>query len=61
MLGDFLGDYFIRKCMWSTPSSVKTTAARLKKFYKSMAEYGKIEKKGYDYICRDIKESMAYW
>ena len=32
MLGDFLGDYFIRKCMWSTPSSVKTTAARLKKF-----------------------------
>lgn len=61
MLGNFLGDYFIRKCMWSTPSSVKTTAARLKKFYKSMAEYGKIEKKGYDYICRDIKESMAYW
>ena len=61
MLGDFLGDYFIRKCMWSTPSSVKTTAARLKKFYKSMAEHGKIEKKGYDYVCRDIKESMAYW
>ena len=61
MLGDFLGDYFIRKCMWSTPSSVKTTATRLKKFYKSMAEHGKIEKKGYDYVCRDIKESMAYW
>lgn len=61
MLGDFLGDFFIRKCMWSTPATVKTTAASLKKFYKSMAEHGKIEKKDYDYVCRDIKESMKYW
>lgn len=61
MLGDFLRDYFIRKCMWSTPSTVKTTAASLKKFYNCMAEYGKIEKKDYDYVCRDIKESMEYW
>ena len=51
----------IRKCMWSTPSTVKTTATSLKKFYKSMAEHGKIEKKDYDYVCHDIKESMAYW
>lgn len=61
MLGDFLGDYFIRKCMWSSPSTVKTTTASLKKFYKCMAEHGKIEKKDYDYVCRDIKESMEYW
>ena len=61
MLGDFLGDFFIRKCMWSTPATVKTTATSLKKFYKCMAEHGKIEKKDYDYVCRDIKESMAYW
>ena len=61
MLGDFLGDFFIRKCMWSTPATVKTTAASLKKFYKSMADHGKIEKKDYDYVCRDIKESMEYW
>lgn len=26
-----------------------------------MAEHGKIEKKDYDYVCRDIKESMDYW
>ena len=26
-----------------------------------MAEHGKIEKKDYDYVCRDIKESMEYW
>lgn len=61
MLGDFLGDYFISKCMWSSPSTVKTTTASLKKFYKSMAKHRKIEKKDYDYVCRDIKESMAYW
>ena len=61
MLGDFLGDFLIRKCMWSTPATVKTTAASLKKFYKCMAEHGKIEKKDYDYVCRDIKESMEYW
>ena len=60
-IGDFLGDFFIHKCMWSTPATVKTTAASLKKFYKCMAEYGKIEKKDYDYVCRDIKESMEYW
>ena len=47
--------------MWSTPASVKTTAASLKKFYKSMSDHGKMEKKDYDYVCRDIKESMAYW
>ena len=51
----------IRKCMWSTPATVKTTATSLKKFYKCMAEHGKIEKKDYDYVCHDIKESMAYW
>lgn len=61
MIGDFLGDFFIRKCMWSTPATVKTTAASLKKFYKSMVDHGKIEKKDYDYVCRDIKESMTYW
>lgn len=61
MLGDFLGDFFIRKCMWSTTATVKTTATSLKKFYKCMAEHGKIEKKDYDYVCHDIKESMAYW
>ena len=43
--------------MWSTPSTVKTTATSLKKFYKSMAEHGKIEKKYYDHVCHDIKES----
>ena len=28
----FLGDYFIHKCMWSTPETIKSTAANIKKF-----------------------------
>ena len=42
MLDMFLGDFFIRKCMWSTPASIKSTAASIKKFYKCMLDYGKI-------------------
>ena len=30
----FLGFFFIRKCMWSTPGTIKSTAASLKKAYK---------------------------
>lgn len=31
-LSDFFGYFFIRKCMWSTPDTVKSTIASLKKF-----------------------------
>ena len=42
-IGMFLGDFFIRKCMWSTPGTIKSTAASIKKFYKSMMDHRKIE------------------
>ena len=29
-LDDFLGYFFIRKCMWSTPNSIKSTATSIK-------------------------------
>ncbi|HBZ02642.1 MAG TPA: recombinase [Lachnospiraceae bacterium] len=60
-LDDFLGYFFIRKCMWSTPGSIKTTAASIKKFYKSMFEHGIVEKTDYDYVCNEIKENMDHW
>src|SRR5690554_687473 len=31
-LNDFFEYFFIRKCMWSTPGTIKSTAASLKKF-----------------------------
>lgn len=60
-IDDFLGYFFIRKCMWSTPSTIKGTAASIKKFYKCMLDHGKIEKNKYDELCSEIKEGMPQW
>ncbi len=60
-ISDFLGDFFIRKCMWSTPATIKSTAASIKKFYKCMLEHGKIDKEAYEELCFDIKVGMPDW
>ena len=60
-IDEFLGFFFIRKCMWSTPGTIKTTAASLKKFYKCMLENGKITVADYDTLCEIIKENMGEW
>lgn len=57
----FLGDWFIRKCMWSSASSVKSTAASIKKFYKCMAEHGFIPEEDYQDLVEDIKDCMEDW
>lgn len=61
MLDSFLGFFFIRKCMWSTPSTIKSTAASIKKFYKCMLDHGKIKKVEFDYLRSEIKENMEQW
>lgn len=61
MIDMFLGDFFIRKCMWSTPATIKSTASSIKKFYKCMMDHGKIEKRDYDFLCSEIKENMERW
>lgn len=60
-INDFLGYYFIRKCMWSTPASIKSTAASIKKFYKSMLERGHIEKTEYDGLIFTMKNMLEEW
>lgn len=60
-LNGFLGDWFIRKCMWSTGSTVKTTAASIKKYYQCMLELGHIEKDDYEFLYHDIKENIDDW
>jgi len=60
-IGAFLGDFFIRKCMWSTPNNIKTTAASIKKFYKCMLDAGEINKTKYDDLCETIKRDMEEW
>lgn len=61
ILDEYLGNFFIRKCMWSTPANIKTNATSIKKFYKCMLEHGKIEKEDYDILCSSIKDSMEIW
>ena len=60
-IGDFFGYFSIRKCMWSTPSTIKTTAASIKKFYKCMADHGEISKDKYKDLCTLFKEEMPDW
>lgn len=61
MIDLFLGDFFIRKCMWSTPANIRTTATSIKKFYKCMLAHDKIKKQEYDYLCDEIKNGLPFW
>lgn len=54
-------DFFIRKCMWSSPNSIKETAASFKKFYKSMMNHDKFKKDDYECLCDTIKDEMKSW
>ncbi len=60
-IDDFLGNFFIRKCAWSTPGSIRSTAASIKKFYKSMLFHGKIKKEDYDSLCEEIEIGLPEW
>ena len=57
-IGMFLGDWYVRKCLWSTSSNLKTTAASIKKFYECMSEKEHVKKDDYKSLCREIKDNM---
>lgn len=61
LISSFLGDYFIRKCMWSTPSAIRQNIASLKKFYKCMLAEGEIDAEQYDCLLETIKEEKNDW
>ena len=52
-LSDFFGYFFIRKCMWSTPDTVKSTIASLKKFYR-------LSKEDYEEFTDTIRVNKEY-
>lgn len=60
-IDDYLGYFYIRKCMWSTPGNIKSTAASIKKFYQCMLKHEMIQKSDYEYLCETIKENMWKW
>ena len=60
-IDSFLGEFFIRKCMWSTPGNIKSTAASIKKFYKCMMDQGIVKKEAYEFLCSEIRDGMETW
>jgi hypothetical protein len=60
-IGMFLGYWFIKKAMWSSPAQIKSNAASLKKFYTFMHENGKVMKKDLDELKERIKDEMPEW
>lgn len=58
---DFLGYFFIRKCMWSTPNSIKQNITSFKKFYACMLENGHVSKEDYDELLLTIKDNKDAW
>ncbi len=57
----FLGFWFIKKAMWSSPASVRSNASSLKKFYTFMLEKGLIDKDELDELKETIKVEMPEW
>ena len=58
---DYLGNFYIRKCMWSTPGNIKTTATSIKKFYQCMLKHEMIQKPDFECMCEKISENMWKW
>ena len=61
MVNGFLGYWFIRKCLWSTPDTVRSCSASIKKFYKSMLARGKVSQDAYDMLVFTIKNDLEDW
>lgn len=57
----FFGDWFPRKCLWANPTSMKSLAASLKKFYGFLFERGEVTKEAYDDFRETIKEDLPDW
>ncbi|MBQ9275633.1 MAG: hypothetical protein IJ228_12540 [Succinivibrio sp.] len=60
-LNDFFGYFYVRKCLWSNPKNLKTTAVSIQKFYKCMADKGLIPLKTCEKICNIIKKRLPDW
>lgn len=58
---DFFGDWFIRKAMWASKTSVKSIATSLRKFYNFMYEKNLVEEFDIEYLSDMVKEEMPVW
>jgi len=57
----FLGFWFIRKAMWSSPDTIKENIASLKHFYSYMNKIGQVTDKEVSNMEEEIKECKSHW
>lgn len=57
----YFSDFFIRKCMWSTPNTISESCTSIKKFYECMLEKEYVTKEDFEMLCFTIKEEKADW
>ena len=57
----FLGYWFIKKAMWSSPAQIRSNAASLKKFYTFLHQKGLIDSDKLNQLKETIKEEMPEW
>lgn len=54
----FLNDWFIRKCLYASKTSIMENAASIKKFYKCMSEKTYVSIEDYKNLCNKINDNM---
>ncbi len=60
-IGDYLGDFFIRKCMWSSPEQTKQNVTSFRKFYAYMNSIGKVTDEELKQMQFEIKTFLPEW
>ena len=60
-IDEFLGNWFIRKAMWSSISSINENCTSLKKFYECMLINNLVEEIEYFSLCSMIKLQKKQW
>lgn len=60
-INDFFGYFFIRKCLFSNPTTFKEMLSSIKKFYKIMHKYNFIDDDNYNQFLYTIKECKDEW
>lgn len=57
----FLGYWFIRKALWASEASLRSTTASLKKFYTFLNEQGLVSESDVTLLYETIKEDLPDW
>ena len=60
-IGEFLGDYFIRKAAWASKNSIKEYVSSFKKFYTFLVEIEKMDIEDLQEMYECINEDKENW